>query len=331
MAVERIKSGDRGRGRPSLADVLARVDEEVRLLHEHLGGLPRAVEADQILRAIWIDDVHHSTAIEGNTMTRAQVAALVEHGRASGTLVESADVAGYSRAADWAYGHAEDYAGVPVAVVSELHRQAVEFAWHLEPPVTRDAPGAWRQTAVQVRRVRVSLPAAIPADLQAWSDSTRQHTAGGHPLIHVAQHHAWFERIHPFVDGNGRVGRLVMNFMLRQQGYPPAVITERGKYLHALALADQDNPHRLAEVIARAVSDALVRLLIPKLAGTAKLVPLSALTGGASTQYLRLLVQRGRLKALRHGNLWLSSRIWLNEYLASRHPSRGRRRRTRVL
>jgi len=53
------------------------VDEEVQLLHEHLGGLPRAVEADHILRAIWIDDVHNSTAIEGNTMTRAQVEALV--------------------------------------------------------------------------------------------------------------------------------------------------------------------------------------------------------------------------------------------------------------
>jgi hypothetical protein len=47
-----------------------------------MGSLPRAVEADAILREIWIDDVHNSTAIEGNTMTRAQVEELVEHGRA---------------------------------------------------------------------------------------------------------------------------------------------------------------------------------------------------------------------------------------------------------
>lgn len=71
MGPERRKN--RGPGRPSLQEVLARVDEEVRLLHHHLGGLPRAVEADHILREIWIDDVHNSTAIEGNTMTRAQV------------------------------------------------------------------------------------------------------------------------------------------------------------------------------------------------------------------------------------------------------------------
>ncbi|HEV8440639.1 MAG TPA: hypothetical protein VGT40_21325, partial [Methylomirabilota bacterium] len=63
------------------------LDEEVALLKDRLGGLPRAVEADEILHAIWLDDVHNSTAIEGNTMTRAQVVKLVEHGRASARLV----------------------------------------------------------------------------------------------------------------------------------------------------------------------------------------------------------------------------------------------------
>jgi hypothetical protein len=67
----------------------ARLDEEVALLRNRLGGLPRAVEVDEILHAIWLDDVHNSTAIEGNTMTRAQVARLVEHGRASATLLEN--------------------------------------------------------------------------------------------------------------------------------------------------------------------------------------------------------------------------------------------------
>lgn len=89
----------RRRGRPSLRSVLQLVDEEVRLLHDRLGGLPRAVEADQILRAIWIDDVHNSTAIEGNTMSRVQVEALVERRQASGGFIENLEVEGYARAA----------------------------------------------------------------------------------------------------------------------------------------------------------------------------------------------------------------------------------------
>jgi len=134
-----ISENRRGRGRPSLDEVLGLLDEEVALLKGSLGGLPRAVEADEILRAIWLDDVHNSTAIEGNTMTRAQVEALVERGRAaSAALLENLEVRGYADAADWAYRNAPNYDRVPVTLVSELHKLAVKLAWDLEPPATRD-------------------------------------------------------------------------------------------------------------------------------------------------------------------------------------------------
>jgi fido (protein-threonine AMPylation protein) len=308
---------------------LARLDEEVELLHSHLGGLPRAVEADHILRQIWIDDVHNSTAIEGNTMTRAQVEDLVERQRASGTLVEAMEVEGYARAADWVYRNAAQYQGVPVAVVSEIHRRTVELAWQIEPPSTCDRPGTWRTGGVRIRSVAVSLPAAIAADLDAWSRSAANRGAA-HVVLHAAIHHAWLERIHPFVDGNGRVGRLVLNFMLIQEGYPPAVIlaAQRRRYLQALAAADAGKPGALADVIARSVSDALTRLLIPKLAGEAKLVPLKAVAAdsGYSPDYLRQLVLAGRLRAVRDGSLWLSSKAWLKVYMKNRDP-RGRSHR----
>jgi hypothetical protein len=327
---KRSKSQERGPGRPSLSEVLTRVDAEVRLLRDRLGGLPHAVEADHILRAIWIDDVHNSTAIEGNTMTRAQVEALVEQRRASASLAESLDVEGYARAADWVYLHAAEYTGVPVTIVSHVHQVALGLTWQVEPPATRDVAGAWRASAVRVRDVPVSIPVAIPADLQQWSESTGNRDEQTHPLIHAATHHAWFERIHPFVDGNGRVGRLLLNFMLVQAGYPPAVIlaAERRRYLQALRIADSGNPHPLAEVIARAVSSTLSRFLIPNLAGNAKLVPLAALAtprGPYSAVYLRQLVLKGRLRAIRDGNLWLSSRDWIAEYLATRDPRGGGR------
>jgi hypothetical protein len=264
-------------------------------------------------------------------MTRAQVENLVERRQASGNLVENLDVEGYARAADWAYQHARDYQGVPVAVLSEIHKNAVGLAWAVEPPATRDQPGAWRAGGVRIRAVQVPLPALIPAELDDWSRSTTD-LAGRHPLVHAAHHHAWLERIHPFVDGNGRTGRLVLNFMLLQHGYPPAVIqaSQRRRYLHALQIADEGNANPLTEVVARAVHDTLSRFLIPKLAGEAKLVPLSALAVGSpySPAYLRGLVLEKRLHAVRDGQLWLSSRAWLAEYIASRDP-RGRRQAKR--
>ena len=318
-------------GRPSLTEVLATVDEEVSLLHSHLGGLPRAVEADHILREIWIDDVHNSTAIEGNTMTRAQVADLVERGQASATLVESLEIRGYAEAADWVYKNAADFEGVPTVAVSEIHKRVVGLVWQIEPPPTRDLAGAWRVGGVSVRGVKVSIPSAIQADLDDWSRSSGEWTRDLHPIVHAAAHHAWFERIHPFVDGNGRVGRLLLNFMLIQFGYPPAVILaeSRPRYLEALQRADEGNPNSLAEVIARAVSGALSKFLIPKLAGEAKLIPLKALAaaGPYNADYLRQLVLAGRLRAVREGRLWLSSRAWLREYVAARDPRGGPPRR----
>lgn len=325
--MENRRESSRRPGRPALADVLADVDEEVTLLHGSLGGLFRAVEADEILRAIWLDDVHNSTAIEGNTMTRAQVEDVVEGRKASARLVEALEVEAYARAADWVYRESIEYEGVPLAVVSEIHRRVVELPWAVEPPVTRERPGDWRKGGVAVGGVQVSPPPAVPADLADWSRSTAKLEVGLHPIAHVAIHHAWFERIHPFVDGNGRVGRLVLNFMLIQHGYPPAVIlaAQRQRYLRALETADGGNPNPLTEVVARAVAGTLSRFLIPKLAGEAKLVPLGALASQTnySADYLRQLAQNGRLRAIREGRRWLSSRKWLDDYVRARDPRGG--------
>jgi fido (protein-threonine AMPylation protein) len=216
---------------------------------------------------------------------------------------------------------------VPVEVLREIHKLAESLAWEVERPITRDRPGALRQGGVRIRAVQVPIPAMIPAELDAWSKST-EDLAGRHPIVHAAIHHAWLERIHPFVDGNGRAGRLVLNFMLAQHGYPPAVIlaSQRRRYLQTLQSADDGNPNPLAEVVARAVHDTLNRFLIPNLAGDAKLVPMSALAAGTSytPAYLRGLALQGRLKAVRDGRLWLSSRAWLAQYVASRDP-RGQR------
>ncbi|MGH2727981.1 MAG: Fic family protein, partial [Actinomycetota bacterium] len=233
---------------------------------------------------------------------------------------------GYARAADWVYRTAPEHPGGPLTAVAEIHRQVMSLVWEVDPPATRERAGAWRKGGVRVRGVSVSLPASIRPDMEAWSASSKRR-GSDHPIVHAAAHHARFEQIHPFVDGNGRVGRLILNFMLIQSGYPPAVIlaSQRSRYLQTLKIADRGNPNPLAEVIARAVRGALTRFLIPNLAGDAKLIPLSALAHGGpySAAYLRQIVLSGRLKAVREGRLYLSSKAWLNEYIATRDPRGG--------
>ena len=177
-------------------------------------------------------------------------------------------------------------------------------------------------------KVKTTPPLAIDGAIQDWIDQSAADVRGKHPLIQVAHMHAWFERIHPFADGNGRTGRLILNFMLIQLGYPPAVLvlTTRKKYLEALARVDSGSDGALTELIARAIESSLNKFLIPSLAGDARLVPLAALAEGSefTADYLRTLVASDRLHAVREGRIWLSSRLALQEYRDSR-SRRGRK------
>lgn len=320
-------------GRPSLQQLLSRVDEQVGFFHTDYGGLPRAVEADEILRELWIEDTFHSSALEGNVLNKQQVAKLLNEKQPSGTLSDSLEVEGYARAARWLYANAPEYPidkGVPRAVISELHKTLVEAAWVLSPPDDHSLAGGYRKRGITISgsSVRTTPPNAIDGAIQDWIDQSGLGRHHEHVLIHVADHHAWFERIHPFADGNGRVGRLLMNFMLVQRGFPPAVLldTSRRRYLDSLEKADRGNPSALTELIARAIESSINKFLIPRLAGDARLVPLAALAEGSeySADYLRTLAVSGRLRAAREGRIWLSSRAWLKDYRRSRN-SRGRR------
>jgi Fic family protein len=322
------------RGRPSLEAVLDRVDEQVRLFRKNYGGLPRAVEADHILREIWIEDTYHSSALEGNPLSKKQVMRILEEGRATGPLTESLEIEGYGKAARWVYAEASGYRaakGVPRSVIQTVHRLLLGPAWAVSPPDDGSLAGGWRNRGMKITgsQVKTTPPIAIGGAVQDWIDDTpAKKSASAHPLIEVARLHAWFERIHPFADGNGRTGRLLMNFMLIQRGYPPAVLvlTTRKKYLEALARADAGSDGQLTELIARAIESSLNKFLIPSLAGDARLFPLAALAEGSefTADYLRTLAVSGRLHAVREGRIWLSSRLALQEYRQTR-SSRGRK------
>ena len=80
-----------------------------------------------------------------------------------------------------------------------------------------------------------------------------------HPIERIARLHADFVGIHPFVDGNGRTGRLIMNLELLKNGYPLAVISvnDRADYYQALSQADHGNYQAIENVIHNAVCKTL--------------------------------------------------------------------------
>lgn len=325
------------RGRPSRSAILARLDG-LRADLDQFGGLPSLDRAWAIWDDIWRADAHHSTAIEGNTLSARDVDRLLGSGRAGhGELVEYVEVRAYADAARWVYGHARPESApwiserrLTLTEVRETHKQVVEPVWLMEPPrglLESEGPGAFRRHDIRRFASGMQPPpwTEVPQLMTDWVEAAcaplpdRQH-----PIEMLAQLHTEFERVHPFRDGNGRVGRLLANLLMVRHGYPPLVIRnrQRDRYLAALARADRGELGPLSELLGRAAIDSLESFVLPAAAGREDLVPLAALvTPELSRGALTQAVRRGRLRAVRRSGAYYSTRAWVSAYLASR---RGR-------
>jgi len=309
-------------GRPSRDTVYARLASAVAQLHQRFGGLPTPEAASAIWADIWRREAHHSTAIEGNTLALRQVAELLDTGRTVGArpLKDYLEVAGYAQAAEWVYQHAvadSDWSAGDLVTLHEVrtvHELAMTAVWQVTPhpdASDREGPGMFREHDLRSFDAGMTPPSwpLVPSAMQDWLDDVsrvserlRGPEAGDPPLPELlARLHNGFERVHPFIDGNGRTGRLVLNLMLVRLGYPPAVILkeQRPRYLDAMQAADRGEYGPLGELIARGVYDNINRFILPAVAGGKHLVPLSALVSDEfSLAALRQAAQRGRLEAV---------------------------------
>lgn len=318
--------------------VYERLAIQIGELRERLGGLPSPAEAEGIWRGIWLEEAHHSTAIEGNTLVLKQVELLLAEGRAVGNkeLSEYLEVRGYATAADWVYGHGirpgewSDGDLINLGEVRHVHTLAMGPVWDVAPhpqATDRERPGSFREHDIEEFPGGMRPPSwpEVPALLRDWITDA-QALRGVHEdtiAERLASLHARFEQIHPYLDGNGRTGRLVLNLLLVRLGFPPAIIykSDRARYLAALRRADQGDAGPLGEFVARAVLDNLYKFVVPAIAGPARMVPLPALaTPDLSANALRVAAIRGRLKAAKAADgTWRSSRAWVDDYIASRY------------
>ena len=176
-----------------------------------------------------------SNALEGNTLTRRETAVVLEKGLTIGgkSLVEHLEANNHGFALDYVQTLASE-AQIPIKERDILALHALILRG-----LDEENAGRYRCVPVQISGSLVDLPNPLKvpelmAEFLAWLGSEPK----GHPVAFAAEAHYRLVTIHPFIDGNGRTARLLMNLLLLRAGYPPAIIRKRDRLAYLSALEE---------------------------------------------------------------------------------------------
>ena len=177
--------------------------------------------------------VYNSNAIEGSTLTLEDTELVLE-----GEFLPTDSPARYIFAARgvadgmaYAERFAEEERTLSVEMIQKLHEVT---ALDMQPALRGRFRPYGYQARVTATRVKTADPLEIYEDMEALVDAV--NGSKDHPILKAAGFHAMFENIHPFMDGNGRTGRQLLNFMLLKHGYRPVAIKYDAKRDYARSL-----------------------------------------------------------------------------------------------
>jgi Fic family protein len=213
-----------------MINILATLEEKKQQLDKYQ---PLSLDLVKNLREWFkIELTYTSNAIEGNTLSRAETALVVEKGLTveGKTLQEHLEAVNHAQAFEWVMQQIEaNKQDINESTVLDLHRLILQKIDDINA-------GCYRTVPVRIAGSTVIMPNAMKVpDLMtefiSWLQKSNER-----PLTLAANAHYKLVSIHPFVDGNGRTARLLMNLLLMQAGYPPAVIRKEDRKLYITSI-----------------------------------------------------------------------------------------------
>lgn len=180
-----------------------------------------------------------SNALEGNSLTETETKIVLEDGITIGgkPIRDYYEALGHSEACDYVYKLAKDKSFIEEDI-KKLHKL---FYYRIDE--TR--AGRYRKEKVFISGSKYPLPAPekVTGLMDEFMSKVKDIEKKNHPVEYSALAHKEIAFIHPFIDGNGRVARLLMNMVLLQKGYVIAIIPPilRRDYIQALEKAHIDD------------------------------------------------------------------------------------------
>lgn len=234
------------------------IDGKVR----RLMSIPKGNSAlRRVMEETYYHHIYHTVAIEGNTLTLSEIRHIIETRYAvpGKSLQEQNEAIGVDVAMKYINTTLLSRAGaITVNDILEIHRRVLGYADPVEA-------GRFRVSQVFVGHHIPPHPQDLDRHMQElvqWLNS--EEALHLHPVELAALAHYKLVYVHPFVDGNGRTSRLLMNLILMQASYPPITIRkeQRAEYYTALDTANEGDVRPFIRFIAKCTEITLDTLLI---------------------------------------------------------------------
>jgi len=212
--------------------------EEIEACKMHYNNIFKKL--DELTRQeIWknfiIEFAFNTTSIEGNTITLQQARNLLAEGLTpeKKTLREIYDLQNTEKVFFSLLNSSED---ISHELIIKIHSELLENI---------DARKGYRKEDIHVFKSNFDATPApyIKTDLDLLLKWYKENQNKLHPLVLAVIFHHKFEKIHPFMDGNGRTGRILLNYILMRNNYPPLIIHKktRADFLEVMRKADKSN------------------------------------------------------------------------------------------
>ncbi len=187
----------------------------------------------EILENFAIDFAYNTTSIEGNTITLEEARNFFETNKtpANRSLREIYDLQNTKDVLFWLFKKKKE---LDERLVIEIHKKLMKNI---------DKRLGFRTLDVHVFKSHFDATPGIyvKTDMELLLKWYEENKKNFHPLVLAIIFHHKFEKIHPFYDGNGRTGRMILNYILIKNNYSPVIIRKKNRddYLDALGSADK--------------------------------------------------------------------------------------------
>ena len=196
---------------------------------------------------------YHSGAIENPEITYHATREIFENGKVinfTGDIRTIFEIQNQKNCYEWLKNKIIQKEPITPELIKKIHKQLTEGTYDERRYARGERPGEYKKHDYVVGNDQGALPEEVASEIEELCDELHDIPDKGDNIIKTAAYlHCKFENTHPFADGNGRVGRTLMNYYLMTHDHPPIIVRNETKDVYYKALDVYDNTGELDDFV----------------------------------------------------------------------------------